>query len=213
MSRKQPKGKFNPVRAIKKFLVSAFVVSTFVAYAVHEHFVPPDSASGALASQGANATQEVPTAPPTDVPSASQTNSSAAPQSDSAAAPPTDSPATAAPLPTNPPPPTPTTAPTVIVRAQGQYKDGAYTGPQVDAYWGVVQIKAVVRNGKIAQVTFLEYPSDRRTSQRINSIAMPYLQTEAVQVQSANVDLISGATLTSEAFAESLQAALTSAKN
>ncbi|HTP11237.1 MAG TPA: FMN-binding protein [Anaerolineae bacterium] len=42
---------------------------------------------------------------------------------------------------------------------------------------------------------------------------MPYLQSEAIQAQSANVDLISGATLTSEAFAESLQAALDNARN
>jgi uncharacterized protein with FMN-binding domain len=197
MSRNKPTGVFNPVRTIRKLFVSGFVVFTFVAYAVHEHFVNPDTASGALASQGATATQQVPTAPPTAVP--------AAPQS--------DSPATSAPLPTEPAPPTPTTAPTAIVKALGQYKDGSYTGPQVDAYWGVVQIKAVIRNGKISDVTFLEYPSDRRTSQRINSIAMPYLKTEAIQVQSANVDLISGATLTSEAFAESLQAALSGAKN
>ena len=107
----------------------------------------------------------------------------------------------------------PTTAPSPTARALGQYKDGTYTGPEVDAFYGLVQIKAVIRNGKIADVQFLEYPSDRRTSQRINNIAMPYLKTEALQVQNANVDIISGATLTSEAFAQSLQAALDSAKN
>lgn len=93
------------------------------------------------------------------------------------------------------------------------YKNGTYTGPQIDAYYGMVQVEAIVQNGKIADVQFLEYPSDRRTSQRINSIAMPYLQQEAVQAQSANVDMISGATLTSQAFIMSLQSALSSAKN
>ena len=97
--------------------------------------------------------------------------------------------------------------------AAGQYKDGSYTGPRVDAYYGLVQVKAVVQNGQITDVQFLEYPNDRRTSQRINSIVMPYLQTEAIQAQSASVDVISGATLTSEAFAQSLQAALASARN
>lgn len=100
-----------------------------------------------------------------------------------------------------------------MVRAKGQYKDGTYTGAEADAFWGLVQIKAVIRNGKISDVQFLEYPSDRRTSQRINSVAMPYLKTEAMQVQNANVDIISGATLTSEAFAQSLQSALDNAKN
>ena len=149
--------------------------------------------------EGITTTQQVPDVPPT-----------AAPPTVSTAAPPTE------PFATLPPAlalATPTTVPTPAARASGQYKDGTYTGTEVDAFWGLVRVRAVVRSGKIAEVRFLEYPSDRRTSQRINSVAMPYLQTEAVQVQSANVDFISGATLTSEAFAQSLQAALDTAKN
>jgi len=79
-------------------------------------------------------------------------------------------------------------------------------------FYGLVQVKAVIQQGKIADVQFLQYPNDRRTSIRINNIAMPYLVTEAIQAQSAQVDIISGATLTSEAFAESLQSALATAK-
>ena len=82
----------------------------------------------------------------------------------------------------------------------------------VFAYFGMVQVKAVIQAGKIADVQFLQYPNDRRTSIRINNIAMPYLITEALQAQSAEVDIISGATLTSEAFAQSLQSALATAK-
>ena len=41
---------------------------------------------------------------------------------------------------------------------------------------------------------------------------MPYLQSEAIQAQSARVDIISGATLTSEAYARSLQSALLKAE-
>jgi uncharacterized protein with FMN-binding domain len=58
----------------------------------------------------------------------------------------------------------------------------------------------------------LLYPNDRRTSIRINATAVPDLQQEAIQAQSANVDIISGATLTSQAFVQSLQVALNSAK-
>jgi uncharacterized protein with FMN-binding domain len=94
---------------------------------------------------------------------------------------------------------------------QGGYKDGTYTGPSVDVNYGLVEVQATVQNGKIAQVQFLQYPNDRRTSVQINTIAMPYLQQEALQVQSANVDIISGATLTSEGFQMSLQSALTGA--
>jgi uncharacterized protein with FMN-binding domain len=97
--------------------------------------------------------------------------------------------------------------------SQVAYKNGTYTGPAVDAYYGMVQAQATVQNGKITDVQFLNYPHDRRTSQMINSQAMPWLQQEVIQAQSAQINLISGATLTSEAFASSLQSALNSASN
>ena len=95
----------------------------------------------------------------------------------------------------------------------GTFKNGTFTGTEVDAYYGLVKVQATIQNGKLTDVTFLEFPQDRRTSQRINSYAVPTLQQEAMQVQSANVDLISGATLTSQAFVASLQSALAAAKN
>jgi len=102
--------------------------------------------------------------------------------------------------------PPPTQAAPVV--ATGQYRDGEYTGDVADAYFGQVQVKVVIQGGRITDVQFLNYPHDRRTSQRINQQAMPWLQQEAIQAQSASVDLISGATLTSQAFIESLQTAL-----
>ncbi len=102
---------------------------------------------------------------------------------------------------------------TAAATVQGTYRNGTYTGPEADAYYGLVQVKVVISNGKISDVKFLDYPHDRRTSQEINNQVMPWLTQEAIQAQSANVDLISGATLTSEAFVNSLQAALQSAKN
>ncbi len=92
------------------------------------------------------------------------------------------------------------------------YIDGTFTGPSVDAYYGNVQVQATIQGGKITQVKFLDYPHDRRTSQAINNQAMPWLNSEAVQVQSAQVDIISGATFTSEGFQQSLQSALAQAK-
>jgi uncharacterized protein with FMN-binding domain len=47
----------------------------------------------------------------------------------------------------------------------------------------------------------------------INTQVMPWLTQEAIQAQSANINIISGATLTSEAFANSMQSALNSAAN
>lgn len=95
----------------------------------------------------------------------------------------------------------------------GQYKDGTYTGNIVDAYYGNVQVSVLIQNGKIFDVKFLDHPKDRRTSQVINSQAMPYLISEAIKAQSGNVDVVSGATFTSEAFQRSLSSALVKAKN
>jgi uncharacterized protein with FMN-binding domain len=106
---------------------------------------------------------------------------------------------------------TPSVSPTPG-QSTGAYRNGQFTGSVADAYYGNVQVKAIITNGKISDVQFLQYPSDRRTSQMINSQAMPYLTQEAIQAQSAQVDGVSGATQTSRAFIESLTNALSQAK-
>lgn len=93
----------------------------------------------------------------------------------------------------------------------GKYKDGSYTGSAADAYFGNVQVKATISGGTIADISFLQYPNDRHTSVSINQNAMPILVKEAVKSQSANVDIVSGATQTSQGFIQSLQNALSQA--
>ena len=93
------------------------------------------------------------------------------------------------------------------------YKDGEYTGNAADAYYGYIQVKATIQNGKIADVQFLQYPNDRHESREINDQAMPILKSEAIQAQSAHVDIVSGATDSSQAFIESLGNALVQAKS
>jgi uncharacterized protein with FMN-binding domain len=95
----------------------------------------------------------------------------------------------------------------------GAYKDGSYTGIDADAYFGKVQVKAVIQNGKLTDVQFLDYPSDRTTSKRISEQAMPVLKSEAIRAQSAQVDVVSGATQTSQGFMQSLADALSQAKS
>ena len=92
-----------------------------------------------------------------------------------------------------------------------QYKDGTFTGSSADAYYGNVQVSATISGGKISNVKFLQYPNTHSTSVMINQQAMPYLIQEAIQAQSSNVQIISGATYTSQAFQQSLQAALAQA--
>ncbi len=74
--------------------------------------------------------------------------------------------------------------------------------------YGTVQVRVTVGRGQIADIEFLTLPSGRRESDRINSYAAPILKQETIQAQSAQVQVVSGATLTSRAFRESLQAAL-----
>jgi uncharacterized protein with FMN-binding domain len=107
--------------------------------------------------------------------------------------------------------PAPIPAP-VSQKPVGQYADGSYTGTAADAYYGTVQVKAVVQNGRLADVQFIQYPSDRSTSRYINGQAMPLLTQEAIQAQSAQVDGVSGATFTSQGFQQSLASALVKAK-
>ena len=60
---------------------------------------------------------------------------------------------------------------------------------------------------------FLQAPNDRERSIAINSQADPMLAQEAIQAQSAQVDVVSGATDSSQAFVQSMQSALDKAKN
>lgn len=100
---------------------------------------------------------------------------------------------------------TPTTTPGSL------YKNGSYTGSVADAQWGLVQVKVVIQNGKLTSVQFLQYPNERNRSIEINNYADPQLISEAIQAQSAQVDVITGATDTSEAFMQSLGDALSAA--
>jgi len=114
--------------------------------------------------------------------------------------------------------PTPTTIPSATAQAtaeataEGLYKDGQYTGTSVQAErYGNVQVIAIIQDGKLANFQFNEYPYERSLSLRISQVALPELMQEAVQAQNASVDIISGATFTSEAFIQSLQSALAQA--
>jgi uncharacterized protein with FMN-binding domain len=101
---------------------------------------------------------------------------------------------------------------TPTVSKSAGYKDGTFTGSVADAFYGKIQVAAVISRGKIIDITFLQYPNDRNRSIEINSQAMPMLKSEAISSQSGNVDIISGATDTSQAFIQSIGDALQQAK-
>lgn len=105
----------------------------------------------------------------------------------------------------------PTTS-TSTSTSTGQYKDGTYTGTAADAIYGYIQVKITVTTGKISDLIFLQYPNDRRDSIQINNYAMPILKQQAIAAQSSSVDGVSGATDSSQAFVQSLTAAINQAK-
>jgi uncharacterized protein with FMN-binding domain len=84
------------------------------------------------------------------------------------------------------------------------------TGSPVTMQWGTVQVTMTVKAKKILQIQATA-PTERARSAYINGIAVPMLVKEVLKAQNANIYLISGATMTSEAFVMSLQAALKSA--
>ena len=82
------------------------------------------------------------------------------------------------------------------------------TGSVASTQWGPVQVQLTVRGSKITAVTMLQQTSGNPMDDQINSYALPVLKQETIQKQSANIDMVSGATVTSTGYIQSLQSAL-----
>lgn len=100
------------------------------------------------------------------------------------------------------------TPPTTI----GSYKDGTYTGAVTDAFYGNLQVVATIQGGQLADIKFPTYPNNGGHTLQLSQNDLPILKQEAITAQSANVNIVSGATQTSQAFEQSLASALTQAK-
>lgn len=85
---------------------------------------------------------------------------------------------------------------------------GTYTGDTASTQWGPVQVRITVADGKITDATAVQYPSGNGKDQEINAYALPILAQEAVAAQSAQIDHVSGATVTSDGYVQSLQSAI-----
>ncbi len=88
------------------------------------------------------------------------------------------------------------------------YADGQFTGQVVETRFGPVQVRVTISGGHLSDVQALQLPTDHMRSAEISQYAAPILRSEALQAQSAQIDLLSGATYTSDAYAQSLQSAL-----
>jgi uncharacterized protein with FMN-binding domain len=126
-------------------------------------------------------------APPASTPSGTATPSTATPS--------TATPSTATPS---------TTAPAGAARQ--------ITGQVVDTQYGPVQVQITLTGNRIANIGALQLPSDRSRSIEISQYAAPILRQEVLTAQSAQIDVVSGASYTSQGYADSLQSALDQAR-
>ncbi|MHB8571641.1 MAG: FMN-binding protein [Candidatus Dormibacteria bacterium] len=94
-------------------------------------------------------------------------------------------------------------------------RDGTWTGSvvtvRVGAY-GKVQVAVTVRGGRMVEVVAIQLPHDVPHSVEISDHVAPILHDEALRAQSAEIDVVSGATYTCEAYGQSLQSALDQAR-
>lgn len=105
--------------------------------------------------------------------------------------------------------PSPTATATATATATTAH---SVAGDVIPTQFGNIQVSVRMRGSRILDVRALQLPFDHPRSQFISEQAEPILRQEVLQVQSARIDLLSGATYTSEAYAQSLQSALERAR-
>jgi uncharacterized protein with FMN-binding domain len=85
---------------------------------------------------------------------------------------------------------------------------GTYTGTEVQYQYGEIEVSITIKDGKIAGLTLPVNTAEDPQSASINSQAVPILTKEALAAQGIHFDSVSGATYTSNAFAQAFQSAL-----
>ena len=98
-----------------------------------------------------------------------------------------------------------------VSASPGSVRPLTATGTVADTRWGPVQVQVKIQNHKITDVRVLRRPNGNDRDDEINGYALPQLRAEVLQAQSAHIDSVSGATVTSGGYLESLQAALDAA--
>ena len=84
-------------------------------------------------------------------------------------------------------------------------------GTPASTRYGPVQVQITVTDGRITAAQAITYPRSDHREQEINDPAVPQLNQETLQAQSAAIDSVSGATFTSAGYQQSLQSALDTA--
>ena len=108
----------------------------------------------------------------------------------------------------------PAPTPSAAASPGGDESEGSttVTGDVASTQWGPVQVQLTLQNGKITGVNVLQYPNGNHRDAEINNYALPILIDETEKAQSAQIDMVSGATVTSDGYIRSLQSALDQVK-
>jgi uncharacterized protein with FMN-binding domain len=85
---------------------------------------------------------------------------------------------------------------------------GTRVGKDIVTKFGDVQVSLTFKGGRISDVQWVKLPLDRPRSAYISQTAAPILRSEVLSAQSGHISLVSGATYTSDAWANSVQSAL-----
>jgi uncharacterized protein with FMN-binding domain len=129
------------------------------------------------------------------------TNSTATPPTTAS----TSQPSSSSPSP-SPPSPSPPSSPSSSSSPASNSE--TFKGSVAPTRWGPVQVQITTKDGKVTAVDVIEYPTQNPRDVEINDQALPVLVAETLEAQSAEIDMVSGATVTSEGYLQSLQAAL-----
>ena len=105
----------------------------------------------------------------------------------------------------------PSVAPSPSVVPSPTSSQQVIDGDVIDTRFGPVQVQVTLSGGSITDVQALQLPDNDRHSAGISDYVAPYLRQMALEAQGADIDLISGATYTSDGYARSLQSALNAA--
>lgn len=108
---------------------------------------------------------------------------------------------------------TPATNPGTSPPATSANATRTIDGDPFDNQYGTVQVRVTLQGRQILDVSALQMPTDRQRSAEISQQAEPLLKQEVLQAQSAQIDIVGGASYTSQSYAQSLQSALDRAGN
>ena len=85
----------------------------------------------------------------------------------------------------------------------------SFTGVEVSTRYGPVQVKIMVKDGKIVDAQTVQAPTG--SSDRYTQMSVPVLRERTIAAQSANVQGVSGASFTSYGWSQSLVSAIAQA--